>query len=136
MLYLTCLFNDYIKLSMERRQFNRILFEAKAKMVLAKHSWEITLLDLSLRGALIQPPNLFEHDPMQLYSLRYHLQGSDKKIVMLGSLHPYDNNRFGFETHYMDINSATELRMLIALNTYDSKLLERDLQGLSKPVVH
>jgi hypothetical protein len=112
------------------------LFEAKAKMVLAKHSWEITLLDLSLRGALIQPPNLFEHDPMQLYSLRYHLQGSDKKIVMLGSLHPYDNNRFGFETHYMDINSATELRMLIALNTYDSKLLERDLQGLSKPVVH
>jgi hypothetical protein len=136
MFYLACLFIGHIKLSMERRQFNRILFEAKANILLAKHSWEVTLLDLSLRGALIQPPSIFEHDPMQLYSLRYHLQGSDKKIVMLGSLHPYNNNRFGFETHYMDIHSATELRTLISLNTFNVDLLERDLQGLCKPVVH
>lgn len=121
---------------MERRQFNRILFEAKANMFLAKHSWEVTLLDLSLRGALIQTLSNFEHDPMQLYSLRYHLQGSDKRIVMLGSLHPYESNRIGFETHYMDIDSATELRTLISLNTFDAELLERDLRGLCKPVVH
>lgn len=121
---------------MERRLFHRVLFEAQANLYLASHTWTVALLDLSLRGALLNCPENFEHDPMQLYSLHYQLSGSDIKIVMLGSLHPYSSNNFGFSTHHMDIDSATELRRLISLNTFDAELLNRDLSQMSNPVIH
>ncbi len=115
----------------ERRKFTRIVFAAKAKLFLAGESWDVDLLDLSFKGALVKkkaPLELCEH---QVYHLGFTLDGSDLNLVMSVQLAHIDGDKIGLRCKYMDIETISHLRRLIELNLGDDTLLHREMDILS-----
>lgn len=115
---------------MERRHFNRVPFCTQAKITVAEAQWQTEIIDLSLKGALLQLPAgaiIHSGDNMEL---SFRLNGLDTPIVMQGQIRHLDTEQIGFHCALLDIDSATELRRLIELNLSDESLLQRDLQAL------
>ena len=115
---------------MERRQFNRILFDADAQLIQGKQQWPATLVDVSLKGALLELRMSEALDTEQPLELIIKLQGSDSPIQMQGHITHKEVHKIGFNCTDMDIDSATELRRLIELNLADEDLLQRDIHAL------
>lgn len=115
---------------MERRQFNRIIFEADAQLGQSDRQWPVALHDLSLKGALISKPEHFNYNLDEYLNLRLNLEGSNHPINMKMIVSHSGKDFIGLETRNIDIDSATELRTLMELNLGDHELLERDIKAL------
>lgn len=115
---------------MERRQFNRILFEADAQLGQSDRGWPVALHDLSLKGALISKPDAFDYNLDEFLTLKLNLEGSEQPISMKMIVSHSGKDFIGLETRNIDIDSVTELRTLIELNLGDHDLLERDIKAL------
>ena len=115
---------------MERRQFNRILFDANAQLRQGTQTWSATIIDLSLKGALLEFQSLDLPDANQPLELNFVLQGSESTIRMQGHISHKEKHRAGFSCTDLDIDSITELRRLIQLNLANEALLQRDLHAL------
>ncbi len=115
---------------MERRQFNRVLFQANAVLQQFDKQWPTSLNDLSFKGALIARPENFDGDFSSSFTLSFSLQGVIESVTMQGSISHAEPTQLGFAATQLDIQSATMLRRLIELNIGDEALLNRDLQAL------
>jgi hypothetical protein len=115
---------------MERRHFNRVPFCTEAKITVANKQWQTDIIDLSLKGALLQIPNGAVVKTGDNIDLSFTLNGLDIPIAMQGQVRYSDDEKIGFQCTSLDIDSATELRRLIELNLSDEKLLQRDLSAL------
>lgn len=116
---------------MDKRQFNRINFQTNASLHAQNTILETRLLDLSLKGALINCPVGFVSQPNHSISLTFSLDGIDKPITLTGTVAHQDNQHIGIAVQNVDIDSATLLRNLVAFNLGDDSLLQRDLKSLS-----
>lgn len=121
---------------MERRQFNRILFSADAQLIDGQRYWQASLVDLSLKGALMKVVDAPLFDDTQSLTLKIILEGADHPIQMQGNIthqeNTEDGTQAGFACRDIDIDSATELRRLMELNLADQGLLQRDLHALTE----
>ena len=115
---------------MERRQFHRILFEADAQLIQGQSKWPATLVDLSLKGALLELRMSDALDAGQPLELNILLQGSEVQINMQGTISHKEPHKVGFHCSDIDIDSATELRRVMELNLADEDLLQRDIHAL------
>jgi hypothetical protein len=114
----------------DRRRFRRILFDAPLSVQLPGSSHDARLIDISLRGALIQRPDDWPADPGPEAELRIHLDSQGNDIRMRGQLTHQEGTRIGFLCIQIDMDSITHLKRLVELNLGDPDLLERELEGL------
>jgi hypothetical protein len=113
-----------------RRRFTRINFDAKCTVSSAENEWRGTLIDVCLKGALVE----IHHDiPLSLgdqAELQIILEGSDIVITMPARINHQRDNRFGFQAMNTELDDISHLRRLVELNLGDSVLLERELVHL------
>jgi hypothetical protein len=91
------------------------------------------VLDLSLKGALLQLPEGTSPTPGAPCLLKVHLADPDTSIAMAGELAHVEGRHAGVQCRSIDVESITHLRRLIELNLGDASLLERELKALIRP---
>jgi len=117
--------------SHERRHFKRILFDASARLKEGGAVNDVHLLDVSLKGALIELRDKDRPHPGvgQLVVLDIGLDDS-VHIEMQGKVSHVEADHVGIEATGIDIDSITHLRRLLELNLGDSRILDRELAAL------
>jgi hypothetical protein len=119
----------------ERRQFWRASFHAPAQLTLPGGVREAELLDISLKGALLELPTGTAAALDEPCQLRLALGSGDDAIVMDTTVSHIDSGsgrRVGLRCDAIDLDSITHLRRLVQLNAGDAGLLERELSALLK----
>lgn len=115
----------------ENRHFHRILYAAKATLSNGVGIWNCEIIDLSLKGCLLNLDTPWENDLEAQYELTLELSEDVQIKMQLVPTHVI-GNKVGFKCEHIDIDSISELRRLVELNLGDSKLLERDLLALTE----
>lgn len=114
-----------------RRKFSRIRFRTDARLYLPDGEFDVEVVDLSLKGALIHP----RQDQFALVgshcTLKLRLDEMGTMIRMEATIVHHEGRYLGLACREMDLDSITHLRRLIALNLGDESLLERELNHLA-----
>ena len=115
----------------ERRQFSRILFDGQTRLSQGAHEWNVILIDLCLKGLLIETPANWDANLAAPFNACISL-GEEFAIRMTLQWRHTDNDQVGFEVKQIDIDSITHLRRLVELNTGDTRILEREVAALGR----
>lgn len=113
----------------ERRKFSRILFDAHVELAQGEFHWRASLLDISLKGLLLQqtlPVEVLHNQPI----LVKILLSDSTCIAMSVMLAHQHHNQTGLMCTSIDIDSVSHLRRLIELNLGDASAAERELSEL------
>lgn len=113
----------------DRRRFKRIAFNARTELSQGEHRWSVQLIDLSLKGLLIQRPEPWQGDETQPFAADIHLS-DDVDVRMDVQLTRKDYGQLGFVCLHIDLESVEHLRRLIELNLADKEELDRELGAL------
>ncbi|NMX94774.1 MULTISPECIES: PilZ domain-containing protein [unclassified Pseudomonas] len=113
----------------DRRRFRRIAFDAKTELKQNGQKWRVQLVDLSLKGLLVQKPTPWLGKRDEPFDVDIHLD-ADTDVSMQVRLAHDDNGQLGFVCAYIDVNSISHLRRLIELNLGDEDELHRELGEL------
>ena len=113
----------------DRRRFKRIAFDARTELSQGEYIWPVKLIDLSLKGLLIEQPEPWLGDREQAFSVDIHLS-NDIEIKMDMELTHEDQGQLGFVCKHISLESIERLRRLIELNLGDPQELERELGAL------
>ena len=113
----------------ERRRFTRIHFDCNAAISQGDKRYTVHLIDISLNGALVEPPQNYELSAEQPITMEITLSG-DISIVMRASLAHSSDKMLGFHCESIDMESMAHLRRLIELNMEDPHASERVLDEL------
>lgn len=114
----------------DKRIFSRIPFDSAVRIVMDSKHWDSTLLDISLKGALVQRPEGWDAAEDDSCILEITL-GEDLIIRMETRVAHTQNDQIGFRCEHIDLESITHLRRLVELNTGDEELLARELHALT-----
>lgn len=115
-----------------KRRFSRLTFPTASTLTVGAEGRpaETELIDISLKGALVDLP---EGPPPQAGApavLTVHLEESAVRIVMKGTVAHVTTGRVGVQCLSIDVDSMIHLRRLMELNLGDPALLERELFAL------
>ena len=112
-----------------RRRFQRFHFEGTVKLYSDKAMWESKLVDVSLKGVLIERP--IEWNGKVGSRFRMDLRINNSVIISMGvnAAHIMPH-RIGFEWQKIDLDSFAELKRLVELNLGDPAILNRELSAL------
>jgi hypothetical protein len=116
-------------LGQERRRFHRFPIEGSVKLYSGTTMWSTTLIDMSLRGVLVERPDDWKAVLGTRYRLDLRLEGG----VMIGmgvELARIANGHLGFACQKIDLDSFARLKRLIELNLGNTSLLNRELSTL------
>jgi hypothetical protein len=113
----------------DRRRFRRIAFDART--TIAQNGWNspVQLVDLSLKGLLVQRPDDWQGDRAQPFDVDIRLD-PQAHIKMQVKLAHDDHGQLGFVCEQIDLDSISHLRRLIELNLGDEDELHRELAAL------
>ncbi|WP_449431194.1 PilZ domain-containing protein [Pseudomonas putida] len=113
----------------DRRRFQRIAFDAPTELRQGLQRWPVKLLDLSLKGLLVDRPEPWDADLTQDFDAIIHLD-AQTRVHMQVELRHEEPSRLGFICLYIDIDSMTHLHRLVELNVADSTEMMRELREL------
>jgi hypothetical protein len=117
--------------SSERRHFKRILFDADAGLRVGDTVDDVHLLDVSLKGALVQIRDEERQHPDVGEDVVLDIRLDETvHIEMRGRITHVEADHLGIESTGIDIESITHLRRLLELNLGDSGILDRELAAL------
>lgn len=116
-----------------RRQFSRIAFDAGVVLQTAAGKHACKLVDLSLKGALVERVTPWGERPGEPCSLVVQL-ADDEAIRMTGEVSHVEGGRLGLHCRDIDLDSITSLRRLIELNLGDEALLNREISAMLRSV--
>lgn len=114
----------------DKRKFSRINFAAKVQIGFEEKLHLGELVDISLRGALV---NLSRDIKLPLgsgFNCIIQLTSCNITINFNAMLVHTENNQFGFKFTTSDIDSITHLRRLLELNSGDYDLITSELPFL------
>lgn len=114
----------------DRRRFTRITFDARAYLIDGEERYEAQLVDIALKGFLIQEPEGFAGDAGQAYVLEVHLDGDEVILTLPAVLVRDESPYLGFTCGHLELETVTHLRRLVELNLGDQELLERELEQM------
>ena len=121
-------------ISDDRRHHSRIAFHTSAHLVLGNRRIEVKVLDVSLKGALVQIPDAepgLEADANQDCQLSISLDDRKNDQISMETRVAHSHGyRLGLLCRSIDLDSVTHLRRLVELNLGDPNLLERELSAL------
>jgi len=115
--------------SLGYRRFLRSVFQAPARLNLGGHMREVQLLDVSLKGALVDlgvaaPCAVGTRGRLRL------LLSPTTFIAMDIAVSRVQGSRLGLQCLHIDLDSVTHLRQLMERNLQDPTLLGRELAVL------
>jgi hypothetical protein len=114
----------------ERRRFSRISFHRPAELDVVGARASCEVLDLSLRGALVEAPPGFEPAPGAPCTLLVRLDSGEAQIRMEGEIAHREGRQVGVRCLEIDLDSISHLRRLVELNVGDDEILHRELGAL------
>ena len=112
------------------RNYARIPFATEVLLHLQGKAVKVQLVDIALKGALVQTETL---DGVALHEkcrLELPLDQAGDVVVMSGIVVHLEGQHIGIECQDIDLASLTHLRRLVELNTGDSELMNRELSHL------
>jgi hypothetical protein len=111
------------------RRFLRLTFQAPARLNLGGQMREVQLLDVSLKGALVDLGAVLRCPLGAVGRLRLRLSSTDF-IAMDVRVARVQGSQLGLQCTHIDLDSVTHLRQLIERNAQDPALLGRELAVL------
>ena len=119
--------------AVDRRRFWRALFTAP--VIVQDGDGRITaeLVDVSLNGARVEVPDLWEGRVGQPVDLEFPL--SEAVVVKMSTTVAHlEGRRVGLKCEHVDLDSISHLRRLVELNSGNPELLRRELSELIHPL--
>ena len=116
----------------EHRHFSRIQFHHGARIVIAGHSTACEIVDLSLKGALLDLATPLPAPTGTPCALELVLDDDISVVRMEGHVAHSESARVGLVCESIDIDSITHLRRLLELNLGNAALLEREFAALQR----
>ena len=116
-----------------RRHFSRIHFNTDGKLFFPDGECAVEVIDLSLKGALVQLAAPAPLQAGQRCTLRLSLAANGEGIRMEAEVAHVEGLGIGLRCIEIDLDSITHLRRLVELNLGDDSLLHRELEFLVKP---
>lgn len=113
----------------ERRQHQRIPFEADVLVSQGDQQWRCELEDISLKGMLIRTAENVSLEPNSLYSVQLIL-GEGAEIHMMAKLSHCHERHCGLQWDHIELESLTHLRRLLELNLEHPEDMHRELAEL------
>jgi hypothetical protein len=114
----------------ERRRFSRIAFHRPAEIDAEGERVTCELLDVSLKGALVEVPAKFGGRKGQPCALTIRLDAGDAVVRMDGEIVHHEGPALGLRCTGIDLESIAHLRRIVELNLGDEELLHRELSAL------
>jgi len=114
----------------ERRRFSRIPFRAEVTLFQGQQRWTCQMLDLSLKGALLEKPNGCELITGEVALITLGLDDGCVIEMHVDLVHQ-ENSHLGFSCRTIDLDSLSHLRRLIELNLGDSEAADREIEELT-----
>jgi hypothetical protein len=112
----------------ERRHFTRIPIDCAAVLHCNDGELHTTLLDISLKGALLNRPTGYSDNENAACELELFL--GETTVFMQGGIAHSNPQHIGFRCDHIDLESISHLKRLVELNLGDEAALERELQEL------
>jgi hypothetical protein len=113
-----------------RRHFTRIPMDSEVSLHCGAQQWLCQLLDISLKGALLQTPDSFQSPAEIECRMHFSLNEIGASIVMSGTIMHHDKGQLGMRCDRIDLDSIGHLKRMVELNLGDESLLERELHEL------
>ncbi len=114
----------------EKRRFQRIIYKAEGVLSGDGVDLPCRVVDLSLKGCLLEFSGPWQGEPSACYRLTLKLSDAVSIEMKLRCIRQ-EKLLAGFECEHIDIDSMTNLRRLVELNLGDSEVLNRELIALS-----
>jgi hypothetical protein len=114
----------------EQRHFHRVKFDVKTEIELHGVIREISLVDISLKGALVSLPLDNTTEVGSPCRLIIHLNDPDAILSFNGKIVHSNDGLVGIKITLIDIGSMMHLRRLIALNSENSEQINSELHAL------
>lgn len=112
----------------DRRHFWRAAFHSPVQISNAQGMVEGELIDLSLKGALVELDKPVLHVGERC---RIHLALSPEAAINMAAVVSHlEGCKVGLRSEHTDLDSITHLRRLVELNAGDPDLLDRELSAL------
>lgn len=115
---------------MDKRIFSRIRFEEKCTLEKGSDVTEGRLLNVSLKGALIEFPDQVEYRPGEECRLTFDLGNPDFSLKFTSKIIHCRETITGVKFVEADLNSMIHLRNLLEARTADPMLIRRELDFL------
>lgn len=115
-----------------RRQFTRFQFRTDARLYLPDGEFDVEVVDLSLKGALVRPQAGVFATVGSNGSLKIRLDEMGTLINMEVTIVHRESSYFGLACREIDLDSVTHLRRLAEFNIGDEAILNRELNALAK----
>ena len=104
-------------------------FEGTVRLYSGTAMWETKLVDISLKGVLIERPLNWNGKVGGTY--RMDLRINNSVIISMGVTTAHIMpHRLGFKWEKIDLDSFAQLKRLVELNLGDPELLNRELSSL------
>lgn len=116
--------------SEEHRHYTRIQFDAKVSLSQGSSRWDSSLLDISLKGALLSQPQDWTGTVGDSLLAELLLDNNVVVIRMQGSVAHIENGHIGLRCEHIDLDSIAHLKRLVELNLGDAEQLNRELSSL------
>lgn len=116
--------------SEKKRLFTRIPFETKGVLNTFPGQHACTLVDISLKGALVEKSSPWAIKIGEPCNLSVDLAEGDALIQMTGEVAHVAGGRLGVRCKEIDLESITNLRRLVELNVGDEAILNREISAL------
>lgn len=113
----------------DRRRYTRVDFNTLARLTQGDIVYQAELLDISLKGLLVKPPEHYRIDATQPLNVLIAL-ADDATIQMKVTLAHISHEVLGFTCQGIDLDSIAHLRRLVELNIGDTDAAERVLAEL------
>lgn len=113
----------------EKRRFWRAAFNAPAYLADSSGKTPVSVIDLSLHGALIEVPAPWPGQVGDHCELKVDLS-KEAYIRLKGTVTHLEQGHLGLRCDEIDLDSIVHLRRLVELNAGDPRLLERELRHL------
>lgn len=102
-----------------KRKFTRVNFVSHAHIVVNGESYEGEVLDLSIRGVLLEFEEMPPVKTEETIMLNILFDASGLKLSTKAQAARIDGSRIGFKFMSIDIDTMTHLRRIIELNCGD-----------------
>ena len=112
---------------MSERQFRRIPFETDVLLTAGEQSWSCRLLDIALKGALLESPLPLQLPPATMATIAIPLPDSAITLEFQSVLVHQETIHLGFKFLHEDLGTLTHLRTLLELNTGDPEGIRSEL---------
>jgi hypothetical protein len=113
----------------DRRRFHRFPIGGIVRLYSGSAMWTTELVDLSMRGVLVEKPDSWTGAPGSRFRLDLRLEGG--LVIGMGvELMRQVDGRLAFSCTKIDLDSFTRLKRFVELNLGNTDVLNRELSAL------